>query len=179
MDRRAGTGAHDGMDDDAAAGAARARIRRHGLVPLQPDALAASVVPCGEHLFAVRPGARIECSAPSGPSMTGTLYLTARRLVLAGGQRFEVPLEEIRDTGIAGDLLLLLLRGGGAVAIGVDRPRLLRVEVAAARAAARRSRVRVSGEVAEPRGGLGAVADAQLVDDAADVVLHRARRDGE
>ena len=45
-------------------------------------------------------------------------------------------LSEIDDVVLSGERLLLVLRGGQGVSIDAPQPRLLRVEIAAARAAA-------------------------------------------
>ena len=91
-------------------------------------------------------------------------------------------LEWIQEIGLAGDRLLLTLADGSGVCLVTTGPRLLRVEISAARERVRQARsaktcrARVAGEsveVAEAAGGLGPVADAELVEDAADVALHR------
>ena len=71
--------------------------------------------------------------------MGGSLYLTSDRLVHIGEARHEVALEAIEETAVALERLLLLdLTDGSDLAIEVDQPRLLRVQLAAARANARR-----------------------------------------
>jgi hypothetical protein len=74
-------------------------------------------------------------SVPSG----GTLYLTSRRLVHLGPEVREVDLTAIDEIGVVLERLLLVdLADGSDLAIEVDQPRVLRVQLAAARAAARR-----------------------------------------
>ena len=65
------------------------------------------------------------------------LSVTSRRLLLTGRVRLSIGLDEIGEILMAGGRLLLVLRGGQGVALEVAYPRLLRVEIAAARVAAR------------------------------------------
>jgi hypothetical protein len=68
----------------------------------------------------------------------GTLYLTSRRLIHAGEQVSEVPLATIEEMALALERLLLIrLNDGLDLALEVAHPRLLRVQIAAAKAAAR------------------------------------------
>ena len=112
----------------------------------------------------------------------GDLYLTSRRMLVLSRPVLVVELEWIREIELAGDRLLLTLADGSGVCLVVPGPQLLRVEISAARERVRQARdakacrARLSGasvEVAEPAGGLGPVADAELVEDAADVALNR------
>jgi hypothetical protein len=73
--------------------------------------------------------------APSG--LAGDLYLTSRRLVLVGRLTLSFELDEIEEAMLAGERLLLVLRDGQGASVAVAQPRLLRVEIAAARAAVR------------------------------------------
>ena len=69
----------------------------------------------------------------------GSLYLTSQRLVHVGEASREVSLDAIQETAVSLERLLLLdLTDGSDLAIEVDQPRLLRVQLAAARANARR-----------------------------------------
>ena len=69
----------------------------------------------------------------------GTLYLTSDRLVHLGQERHEVELGDIEETAVALERLLLLdMTDGSDMAIEIDQPRLLRVQLAAARVNARR-----------------------------------------
>ena len=131
--------------DEAAADAARLRLRRDGLPALQPDARIAPLLEPGERLVAVShdalldrrepaPGERV---APGVAGVAGELYVTSRRLVLVGRLTISVPLDAIADVVVAGGRLLLVLRDGHGVALQVAGPRLLWVEIAAVRASAR------------------------------------------
>jgi hypothetical protein len=68
----------------------------------------------------------------------GTLHLTSRRLIHVGEQVTEVPLTTIEEMALALERLLLIrLNDGLDLALEVSHPRLLRVQIAAAKAAAR------------------------------------------
>ncbi len=69
----------------------------------------------------------------------GDLYLTSRRMVHVGESSREINLVAIQESAVSLERLLLLdLTDGSDLAIEVDQPRLLRVQLAAARANARR-----------------------------------------
>jgi hypothetical protein len=91
-----------------------------------------------ETIHAERRAALVERGQDLPPS-GGTLYLTSRRLVHVGSEAVEeIDLARIADMAVALERLLLIeLADGSDLAIEVDRPRLLRVQVAAARAALR------------------------------------------
>jgi hypothetical protein len=123
--------------DEEAADAERTRLadgllpvlsEYEGRPPLQPD----------ESVHAFRLSALLEehdSDIPSG----GTLYLTSHSLVHAGQRVREIALETITEIAVVLERLLLVdLADGSDLAIEVDQPRLFRVQLAAARAAARR-----------------------------------------
>jgi len=91
-----------------------------------------------EDIHAERHAAMVERGQDTPPS-GGTLYLTSRRLVHVGNEAVvEIDLERVADMAVALERLLLVeLMDGSDLAIEVDGPRLLRVQVAAARAALR------------------------------------------
>ncbi|MDA8202861.1 MAG: hypothetical protein M0Z49_08885 [Chloroflexi bacterium] len=128
--------------DEAAADAARARIRREGLRALAPDERVAPLLEPGELLVAIHHAALLERREP-GPGqhittgVAGELYVTSRRLVLIGRLTLSFELDAIADAVVSGERLLLVLRDGHGVALQVAEPRLLWVEIAAARARAR------------------------------------------
>lgn len=135
-------------DDEAAATAARREYQTDGLPALQPPAGFAPLALPGEVLHATRANALLErtlVDAPKPPPQSGALYITSERLIHAGADPTRLSLGEIEEMAVALERLLLVrLRDGTDLAIDTDRPRLLRVQVAAALAA-----TRVSG-VAEP-----------------------------
>jgi hypothetical protein len=129
-------------DDEAAASEARERYRDRAIEPLEPDtALAALLLP-DEQVLALRratildrreppPGAG---HGPGWPGLAGDLYVTSARLVHLGRAVLAYDLEAIRETVVAGERLLLILADGSGITLAVGRPRLLQVEIAAARA---------------------------------------------
>lgn len=128
--------------DEAAATWARARYRSEGMAALETDAGIAPLLGPGERMFAVHRPARIRRRiSPAGsgdaPAVEGDLYLTSARLVLVGPTVMAVDLEEIQEAVLAGETLLLVLRHGVGLVLAVERPHLLRVQIAAARSVAR------------------------------------------
>ena len=67
----------------------------------------------------------------------GTFYLTSQRLMLLGHTTLEVELDEIDELALAGERLLITLTDGTGLSIDASRPRLMRVQIAAALAAGR------------------------------------------
>ena len=126
--------------DEAAATQARQAYQADGLPVIEADGAGAFLQP-GETLHAVHGSALLEdagwadrAAHPRG----GTLYLTSERLVHTGVESSELSLAAIDEMGIALERLVLIrLRDGSDMAIEVDQPRLLRVQLAAAIAAQR------------------------------------------
>ena len=109
---------------------------------LEPDARVAPLLTPDEHVLAVRRSVMLDrrqpqagSDAPSG--LAGDLYVTSRRLVLVGRLTLSFDLDEIEEAMLSGERLLLVLRDGQGASLAVAQPRLLRVEIAAARASAR------------------------------------------
>ena len=128
--------------DESAADAARERYRTRNMPAIDADARIAPLLGVDERVLAVRRSVALDrrqpvlgSDLPSG--VAGDLYLTSRRLVLAGRVTLSFALEEIEQAMLSGERLLLVLRGGQGLSIDAAQPRLLRVEIAAARAAAR------------------------------------------
>ena len=71
----------------------------------------------------------------------GSLYLTSRRLLHLGQVIVTLRLLDIVETSIAGERLLLTLRNGEGLTLDLDRPRLLRAEMAAVARDLRATRV--------------------------------------
>ena len=93
-----------------------------------------------ELVLAVRRSVALDRRQPDSAArhgLDGDLYVTTHRLLHLGQHRITYSLEEIREAVVVGDELLLMLEDGLGVAIAASDPRLLRVEIAAARAAAR------------------------------------------
>ena len=124
--------------DEAEAHDARDRYRDAPIPAIDPDEAIAPHLAEGEGLHSVRRSAIL--SVPGGDRALGyggTLYLTSRRLVHMGQVMVTVQLTDIVETSLAGERLLLALRGGEGMAYDLDRPRLFRAEIAAAMRALR------------------------------------------
>jgi hypothetical protein len=128
-------------DDELQADEARRRYQIEGLPTLQPNARLAALRRPDETAHAAHTSAMLELSTATadGPRLQGgTLYLTSRRLLHTGAELTEVPLSSIAEMAVALERLLLIrLSDGSDLALEVDRPRLLRVQIAAAKGAAR------------------------------------------
>jgi hypothetical protein len=124
--------------DEAAADAERERLRTEGLPVLPLTAEEAIQLRPGEVVHAERRAALLERRRDGAP-IGGVLYLTSHRLLHLGAAGLqEISLTDIADVGVALERLLLVEGTDGSdLAIEVDAPRLLRVQVSAARAAAR------------------------------------------
>jgi len=130
--RDAMTAAERAADDEAAANSARELLRMDTIQSLQPDEAIGPHLADGELVHALR--ARAILKAPGEDRALGyggTLYLTSRRLVHLGQVMVTVQLTDIVETSLAGERLLLTLRDGEGIALDLDRPRLLRAEMAA------------------------------------------------
>jgi len=127
--------------DEAAADEARQSYKAGGLPAIEPDAGADAILQPGEILHAVHASALLE-EAPlideAAQPRGGTLYLTSQRLIHTATESTELPLPEIEEMAIALERLVLIRRRNGSdLALEVDQPRLLRVQLAAAIAADR------------------------------------------
>lgn len=119
--------------DEAEAAAARERFRIGPIPGLEPDEHVAHRLSEGELVHALRTHAILR--APGGDQSLGyggTLYLTSRRLIHLGQVEMSVQLTDIEETSLAGERLLLSLCNGEGLSLDLDRPRLLRAEMAEA-----------------------------------------------
>ena len=124
--------------DEQAADAERARLVDGELPDLRPELDDAVRLIDGELVHAIRHAAVIEQGEGALPE-GGDLYLTSLRLIHVGSQSREIGLDAIEESAVALERLLLLdLTDGSDLAIEVDQPRLLRVQLAAARGNLRR-----------------------------------------
>ena len=128
--------------DEAAADEARARYRTQPMATLEPDSRIGPLLAAGEHVLSVRRSAVLDrrqallgADAPTG--LAGDLYVTSRRLVLMGRYTLSFALADIEEAMLSGERLLLVMRDGQGASLDVGRPRLLRVEIAEARASSR------------------------------------------
>jgi hypothetical protein len=119
--------------DEADADEARVRFLEDPLPVIEPDEQIAPHLAPGEVVHGLRPRAILR--APGNDRALGyggTLYLTSRRLVHLGQVMVNVQLTDIVETSLAAERLLLTLRDGEGLSLDLDRPRLFRVEIAAA-----------------------------------------------
>ncbi len=124
--------------DEEAADAERERLVTQPLPVIDAQADMLFQLEPGERLHAERRAALIE-RGQEGQPFGGKLYLTSHRLVHIGTEAVEeVRLDAVADMAVALERLLLIeLTDGSDLAIEVDQPRLLRVQVSAARVALR------------------------------------------
>lgn len=138
---RAESAQGDAAVDQAAADEARVRYRRRGVEGLDPDERIGPVLEPGEQLLAVRRSAfayRAETlESVATPPVVVDLYVTSRRLVLAGPDMIFFDLAALEEAVVSHERLLIVLRDGVGLVLEVGQPRLLRVEIAAARSARR------------------------------------------
>jgi hypothetical protein len=124
--------------DEAAANAERQRLVREALPTLSPHSDQVFQLWPDEVIHAELRTALLDRGKDIPPS-GGTLYLTSHRLVHVGSEAVEeIELDRISNMAVALERLLLLeLADGSDLVIDIDRPRLVRVQIAAARAALR------------------------------------------
>ena len=110
---------------------------------LDSDPVIASHLACGEHVLVVRADTIFDRRQPDSretSGLRGRLYLTSSRLVLLGETTVAIPLDDIEETTLWGEQLLVSLPGGRCLTLHVDHPQALRTEIGAARACARERR---------------------------------------
>jgi hypothetical protein len=130
--RDAATLAERAAADEAAAGLARDEFMVSPVPVIEPDEGISSHLVPGEKVHGLRRHAILRAPGDDRAlGYGGTLYLTSRRLVHLGQVIVTVQLTDIVESSLAGERLLLSLRGGEGLAIDLDRPRLLRAEMAA------------------------------------------------
>ncbi|MGD0122977.1 MAG: hypothetical protein ABSC46_10505 [Candidatus Limnocylindrales bacterium] len=133
--------AYDAATDQATADEARLRYRRRGVGRIDADERIGPILEPDEQLVAVRRSAVVYRpeTPESGAALPGVVdvYVTTRRLVLVGQDVHSFDLATVDEAVISNERLLLVLCDGVGLVLKVDWPRLLRVEIAAARAARR------------------------------------------
>jgi hypothetical protein len=124
------------IDDESLAAAARAPFRTHGMVGIEPDHQMRSALRPDEQLLAVRQAAGVERLIDGVRSMlSGPLAITNNRLLVVDGQPVTLAsFDELDEVTLVTDRLLVMLTTGVGLMIDAVNPRLLRVELAAARA---------------------------------------------
>ena len=123
-------------EDEAWAAAARAEYRRTGLKAIESDAAGAWSLREDERLLAIRTVALIDPRPRTGMApRTGRLAITTERLLMDDDPALTLAsFEDLDDTNLAADQILVALTGGTGFAITACHPRLLRVQLAEARA---------------------------------------------
>ncbi|HYL39759.1 MAG TPA: hypothetical protein VET90_00460 [Candidatus Binatus sp.] len=129
-------------EDEVAAVAARLRYRMSPQATLEPANRVRHLLGPGERVVAERHLAFFDRRRPAPGSaeaqgLPGALFITSARLIFIGRVTVAVALADIADVVMSAEQLLLTMRDGIGIALDVDRPRLLRVEISAARVAAR------------------------------------------
>lgn len=131
--RDAATTAVRAEADEAAALEARERLRSGELPRIAPDDRIESQLLDGETVHSLRPSAILKSPGDDRAlGYGGTLYLTSQRLLHIGQVTVNVHLNDIIETSLAGERLLITLRDAEGMVLELDRPRLLRTEIAAA-----------------------------------------------
>ena len=128
-------------EDEAQADEARERYQAEGLPTIEADDRVTPLLELGEIPHGFHGNAMLEMGT-TGVSgrrpVGGSLYLTSHRLIHLGEQQTDVQLTTIEEMALALERLLLVrLNDGLDLALEVSHPRLLRVQIAAAKAAAR------------------------------------------
>ena len=130
--RDAAAAASRAADDEEAAAAARDRFRIGPVPTMDADDDVRQHLEGNELVHALRRHAILRSPGGDGAlGYGGTLYLTSRRLVHLGQVVVSVKLVDIEETSLAGERLLITLHNGEGLTLDVDRPRLLRAEMAA------------------------------------------------
>ncbi len=170
--------------DEADAIQARERYRHEGLQAIDPDPEIGARLRPNEQLIEMRPGAMVGRALLAGvggaaagedgagtassaaqatvESLSGRLYLTTSRLVLLArptdgpaDAELSVGLADIEELACVGERLLVSLADGTGLTIDAGRPRLLRVQIAAAQAATRGEAQKADEEVEGAPGFIG------------------------
>ena len=118
--------------DEAAASAARDAFLVSPVPILEPDERVMPHLFQDEKVHGLRRHAILRAPGDDRAlGYGGSLYLTSRRLMHLGQVFVTVQLTDIVETSLAGERLLLTLRDGEGLTFDLDRPRLLRAEMAA------------------------------------------------
>jgi hypothetical protein len=130
--RDATTAVERAAADEAAADAARDAFLIGPVPVLEPDERVSSHLLPNEKVHGLRRHAILRAPGDDRAlGYGGSLYLTSRRLIHLGQVVVTVQLTDIVEASLAGERLLVTLRNGEGFALDIDRPRLLRAEMAA------------------------------------------------
>jgi hypothetical protein len=107
-----------------------------GIARIDPDVGVRSALRPGEELLALRGLAIVErFPHRDEPPALGRLAITTDRMIVLDGRATTLAwLDELDDVTLITDGLLVVLASGAGFAVSVAQPRLLRVQLAAARA---------------------------------------------
>ena len=124
------------FEDEALAAAARVRYRTDGLASIEPDGDMRSALDADEQLLAVRETVSIDHRPIDGSPLTsGRLAITTKRLMVVDERALTLAsFEELDDVMVVRDRLVVTLRDGSGFTVTAVQPRLLRVQLAEARA---------------------------------------------
>jgi hypothetical protein len=122
-------------EDERDAVEARARYRADGLPTLEVDEILAEHLRPNETVVDVRLSAVVNRHLRGDDTdvFAGRLCVTNQRLMIVGGTPLDIELGDIDELALAGERLLVTLRDATGLSIDASRPRLLRVQIAAAR----------------------------------------------
>ena len=127
------------MQDERAALELRRRLREEPLTTVAPDDHVVDLLDTGERVIAVRDAVvvKLHPAPAAGPPRVARLYVTTARLILADDTPQTIPLDQIDELSLAGEQILITLVNGEGICLDAGPPRLLRVQIAAARAGIR------------------------------------------
>lgn len=124
--------------DQAAADDTRQRLRKQGIIPVERDDAIAPIVGADEDVLAMRRSVGLERRHPPEEpdgGIGGDLYVTSSRLIHLGRAVISYDLDDVRDAVVIGGGLQIVIGRNVGIALRVDDPLVLRVEIAEARAA--------------------------------------------
>ena len=140
--RDAATAVERAAADEALASAARDMFLVSPVPVMEADELVLPHLLPGENVHGLRRHAILRAPGDDRAlGYGGSLYLTSRRLIHLGQVIVTVQLTDIVEASLAGERLLLTLRDGEGLTLDLDRPRLLRAEMAAVARDLRETRV--------------------------------------
>ena len=121
--------------DERAALELRGRLRTEPLTTIAPDAHVSELLDTGERVIALRDAVVVKHhpAAAAGPPRVVRLYVTTARLILVDETPWTIPLDQIDELSLSGEQILITLVNGEGICLDAGPPRLLRVQIAAAR----------------------------------------------
>ena len=115
---------------------------------------------------------RVAIDGSTSTPATGSLYVTSRRLIPVAPSVRSVDLRRVTELGLMANHILVTIARSRGLIVEVANPQELRGVIARAVSARRKRRSKLVPVMAA---GLGTVADAELVEDVADVPANRPR----